>query len=109
MHLHPEDQFRKNSHVWHGVAIGWKKDLSASILPLESTYDRVAGIKLSSSSKSLLLVSFYAPTAGHDEDFLESISHLSDFLKSNMSTGDQVLIGADCNCSSKSTMRRQTS
>ena len=104
-----EDKILTSGHVWHGVAIGWKKELSASILPLKSTYERVAGIKLSSCSKSLLLVSFYAPTAGHDEDFLESISYLSDFLASNMSIGDQILIGADCNCSSKSTIRRQHS
>ena len=109
MFQHPEDLIRNQSHVWHGVAIGWRNDINASIHFLKSTYERVVGVKMSIFQKSLLLVSFYAPTAGHDDDFLESISHLSEYLDSNMSPGDQVIIGTDCNCSVKSSSRRQLS
>ena len=55
----------------------------------------------------MLLLSFYAPTSGQDEEFLESISHLSDFISRNSVAGDQILIGADSNCSTKSSSRRQ--
>jgi hypothetical protein len=109
MFQHPEDQLSKSSHSWHGVAIGWRKDIGTSILSLKSTYERFAGIKMLIAGRSILLVSFYAPTAGQDDDYLESISYLTESLQSNMSPGDQVLIGTDCNCSAKSTPRRQHS
>ena len=64
---------------------------------------------MSTRKQSILLISFYAPTAGQDDDFLESISYLSDFIQSNVSTSDLVIIGTDCNCSVKSTTRRQDS
>ena len=56
---------------------------------------------------SLLLISFYAPTAGRDEEFLEVISSLTEYIQQNISTGEQVIIGADANCSPKSSKRRQ--
>ena len=80
MFQHPEEQLGKPGHVWHGIAIGWRNDINFSTVVIDSTYERVVGIKLSTSSTSLLLVSFYAPTAGQDEDYLESISYLSQYL-----------------------------
>ena len=65
MFQHPEDQLSKSSHTWHGVAIGRRKDIG----------------------RSILLVSFYAPTAGRDNDYLESISYMTEYLQSNMSPG----------------------
>ena len=109
MHLNPEDLLHKPAHTWHGVAVGWKKDLNASIKSLESVHDRIVGIKMSINDKNFLLISFYAPTSGHDDDFLESISYLYEFIKNNISAGDKVIIGADCNCSEKSSVRRQDS
>ena len=107
MFEHPEDILAKHSHVWHGVAIGWKKDLNNNITCLETSHKRIAGAKLELQGGSLLLITLYAPTSGHDEDFLETISYLSDFIGRHSSPGDQILIGADSNCSSKSTTRRQ--
>ena len=107
MFQHPEEILSKPGHVWHGVAIGWRKDIKASIQSLKSTYERAVGVKMTTLKKSLLLVSFYAPTAGNDDDFLESISHLTEYLQANTSHGDQILIGSDSNCSIKSTPRRQ--
>ena len=95
------------SHVWHGVAVGWRSEIGSRIQPLESTYERIAGVRMSLSEGSLLLVSFYAPTSGHDEDFLESISSMTEYLRANISTGDKLIIGADSNCSIKSSPRRQ--
>ena len=57
-----------------------------------STSSKVAtrdllGIRMSISSSSLLLISFYAPTAGKDDEFLESISYLTEYIRSNISPG----------------------
>ena len=109
MFLLPEDLLHRPSHVWHGVAIGWRKDSKARVHFLKSIYDRIVGIKVTVSGNSLLLVSFYAPTSGHDDDFIESVSYLSEYIKNNTSPGDQVIIGTDCNCSCKSSSRRQES
>ena len=107
MFQYPEDIMSNPSHVWHGVAVGWRTEIGSRIQPLESTYERIAGVRMSLSEGSLLLVSFYAPTSGHDEDFLESISSMTEYLRANISTGDKLIIGADSNCSIKSSPRRQ--
>ena len=107
MFEYPEDQLLRPNHVWHGVAIGWRKDVKGSIQILESSFERAVGIRMTLSEKSMLFVSFYAPTSGHDDDFLEAISSLSDYLERNSSAGDQFLIGTDCNCSAKSSSRRK--
>ena len=107
MFQQPEDVLQKAGHVWHGVAVGWRRDLAASICSLESTCDRLSGVRLSLQQRSLLLLSYYAPTAGKDDDYLDSICNLSDFLQQHTSPGDGIIIGADYNCSSKSPVRRQ--
>ena len=108
MQQHPEDLLSSSGHVWHGVAIGWSKDLSGNIdLNIESSSDRIVGVKMKLANSSLLLLSFYAPTAGRDEEFLEAIACLTECLKSNVISGEHVIIGADANCSNKSSKRRQ--
>lgn len=107
MMQYPEDLLSNSGPTWHGVAIGWSSDITANVSPIESTSDRIVGIRILHATGTLLLLSFYAPTAGRDEEFLESISLLTDFLLRNKKPGEQVLIGADCNCSEKSTQRRQ--
>ena len=103
----PEDLMQRSGHVWHGVAVGWRNDIGPCINHLASTSERITGVKLALQDKSLLLLSFYAPTSGHDEAFLESVCDLSDFLVQHMNPGDKVIIGADSNCSQKSSSRRQ--
>ena len=107
MFANPEELLSSRGPVWHGVAIGWRKDAGLNFQALESTNERIVGVKLSMSGRSLILISLYAPTSGHDEDFLATISNLSDYLRTNCSQDDQVLIGADTNCSNKSSPRRQ--
>ena len=103
----PEDHLVNSRHVWHGVAIGWSKELSDSVENIESTTDRIVGVRMQIARGSLLLISFYAPTAGRDEEFLEAISSLTEYLERNVSAEEQVIIGADANCSIKSSKRRQ--
>ena len=69
----PEDLMVKPSHVWHSVAVGWRKDIGHCVSMLESTCDRLSGVKITLKDKSLILLSYYAPTAGKDDEFLESI------------------------------------
>ena len=45
----------------------------------------------------------------HDDEFLEAVSHLSQYILLHASIGDQIVIGTDSNCSSKSTFRRRES
>ena len=98
---------QKSSHVWHGVALGWRRDVGHCVSQLESTSERIAGARLSLHNESLLLLSYYAPTSGQDDYFLESICDLSEFLLQHLNPGDKVIIGADYNCSKKSSTRRQ--
>ena len=103
----PEDLLTTSGPVWHGVAIGWSKDISANIIPIESTSHRIVGVRMMLAEESLLFLSFYAPTAGKDDEFLESISNLTEFIMKNITPGEKVIIGADANCSTKSSNRRQ--
>ena len=107
MFSNPEDLLLKPAHVWHGVAIGWRKDIGACITPLDSNCARISGAKISLQDHSILLLSYYAPTAGQDEEFLESVCDLSDFLLKHICNGDKIIIGADYNCSKNSSRRRQ--
>ena len=107
MFSHPEDLLGKPGHVWHGVAVGWRNDINAYVSPIESSCDRISGVKMSLNENSLLLLSYYAPTAGQDCDFIDSICSLSELLLQHLLPGDQIMIGADSNCSSKSSLRRQ--
>ena len=56
---------------------------------------------------SVLMVSMYNPTSGQDDEFLECIDHLSEFLLLNLSESEYIVIGADTNCSIKSSTRRK--
>ena len=76
---------------------------------VESNHERLVGVKFNLKKESFLLISLYAPTAGHDDDFMETLSHLSHYILQHSSNGDNVIIGTDSNCSSKSTSRRQQS
>ena len=107
MFQYPEEKLSSPAHVWHGVAIGWKKSIGLNIQPIQSTNERIAGIKVSLSAGNMIILSLYAPTSGQDENFLETISSLTEILRVNCSKDDQVIIGADTNCSSKSSSRRQ--
>ena len=107
MFHHPEDLLSSSDHNWHGAAIGWNNSISASIQPVESTWDRFVGVKMSLSQGSLLLLSLYAPTAGRDDEFLETISNLTVYVNENSNSGAKIIIGADSNCSAKSSQRRQ--
>ena len=80
MFQNPEDKLSSSGPVWHGVAIGWRTDMRLNVQPLQSNNERIAGMKIMLSQHSLLLISLYAPTSGKDEDFLETMSILSDFL-----------------------------
>ena len=92
MFQQPEDLLVVKGHVWHGVAVGWRMEMSACVTRLATTCDRVSGIKLPLQEKSLLLLSYFAPTVGHDDDFIDSICSLTEFLLLHASSDDQVIL-----------------
>ena len=107
MFTHNEDKLLQGGPIWHGAAIGWHTDINSRVTFPPSNLDRLIGIKYNLNMHSLLLISFYASTSGRDEDFMESLSHLSQYILLNICNGDKVIIGTDSNCSSKSTSRRK--
>ena len=107
MFMYEEDKLLRAGPIWHGAAIGWHDDVSTKVNVLDSNHERLAAIQLNFSSGTLLLVSYYAPTAGNDDDYLESLSCLSQFIIQNTSVHHNVIIRTEFNCSQKSTQRRK--
>ena len=93
--------------AWHGTALGWHRSLNNCVTVLEQCNDRFTALKFSTLDQSILVFSLYAPTAGKDEEFLECLDSLSSFILANSTENSLILIGADSNCSSKSSARRQ--
>ena len=91
------------------MAIGWHEDLVSSVTQLQPTHERFTAIKLSSETASHLIISLYAPTSGKDDEFMECLSHLTEFILSNKSENDSIILGADTNCSERSSGRRRKS
>jgi hypothetical protein len=95
MFSHSEDKIINPGQVWHGAAVAWHSDLHSAVTPLTATHERFSAINIKISSlRSILAISLYAPTSGKDDDFLECIDFLSDFLSSNISGQSCVIIGA---------------
>ena len=102
----PEDRLGTPDHTWHGVAILWHDSLASSVLHVLNTNARFTGIKVKFEGLSILAISLYLPTTGRDEEFIECLAELSDYIiENNVDTGT-TLIGTDSNCSDKSSARR---
>ena len=107
MFLHNEDKLQHSGPVWHGAAIGWHQDINSNVSFPETNHESFVGLRLDIADNSLLLISFYAPTSGQDDDFLESLSYLTEYIRENLRSDDKLVIGTDSNCSGKSTPRRK--
>ena len=102
-----EDKLMTPGPVWHGAGLGWHDSISSYITPIQSSHDRFCCIRFKSDFFSSLMISLYAPTHGKDDEFIECIDHLSQFLLINLSENEVIIIGADTNCSTKSSARRR--
>ena len=103
-----EDLVFNPGHVWHGAAVAWHTDLHYAVTELTSTHDRFAAVILNISERTnFLAISLYALTSGKDDEFLECLGFLEEFILVNTPDSGSVLIGADSNCSKKSTKRRK--
>ena len=79
-----EDLILNQGQVWHGAAVAWHTDLHYAVTELPATHDRFAAVILNISGSTVILaISLYAPTAGKDEDFLECLGYLEEFLISH--------------------------
>ena len=99
-----EDKILTSGHTWHGVAVGWHDDLNADVESIPTNNTRFAGIRIALKTGSILSISLYAPTSGKDDEFLECITDLTEYILSNISEGDRLLLGTDSNCSKKTTL-----
>ena len=52
MHRQPEDLILHQSHIWHGVVVGWHKDLDAHTEAAIGAFERIAGIKMKIKMKA---------------------------------------------------------
>ena len=102
----PEDRLSGADHTWHGAAIIWHESLNSSIINLSNIHARFTGIKLYFQEQPMLAISAYLPTSGRDDEFLECLSELSNFIQENTAGNDTIVIGTDSNCSDRSTQRR---
>ena len=102
----PEDLLGRTDHTWHGAAIMWHTSLDANVRCLKTTNHRFAGLRINTKGQQFLAVSVYFPTAGKDEEYLECVSDLTNFVLVHKKENDVVLIGTDSNCSEKSSKRR---
>ena len=84
-----EEAILRQGQTWHGAAIGWHDDLNADVTYIPTNNTRFAGMKLATKANSILAISLYAPTAGKDDDFLECITDLSEYILSNITPGDK--------------------
>ena len=107
MFLPNEDKLMQSGPVWHGAAIGWHVELDAEVMPLPAFSKRFMGVKLETHHGSILAISLYAPTAGQDDEYLECLDDLTEYIQSYMAGNDEIVIGTDANCCSKSTSRRK--
>ena len=107
--VNPEDKLGNPDHTWHGAAIMWHETLNSDILAIPNSHDRFTGVKINVCGHSVLAISAYLPTSGRDDEMLECLAELSNYIVVNNKNVDTIIIGMDSNCSVKSTPRRQIS
>ena len=108
MFMNPEDKLNRPEHNWHGSAIAWHHTLDTITENTPSVNERFSGVKLNFSNCKILAISVYFPTCGKDDEFLECIANLSNYIAENQHDRE-ILIGTDSNCSEKSSSRRRKS
>ena len=104
--MNPEDMLNKPDHTWHGSAIAWHHTLDSYIENIPTSNERFTGVHINFPGFKVLAISVYFPTSGKDDEFMECISSLSNFLREYQAEGEDVIIGTDSNCSEKSSSRR---
>jgi hypothetical protein len=103
-----EDKIMYHGHVWHGAAVAWHHDLHPLVTVLPTTCERFAAVTISfTDTCNILAISLYAPTSGKDDEYLECLGYLEEFISTNYQDSRSILIGTDSNCSEKSTARRK--
>ena len=102
----PEDLLSRPDHPWHGAAIMWHSSLDSSSIGLKTTSSRFSSLRVRVQEQKFLAISVYFPTSGKDDEYLEVASDLTNFVLDNKREDEVLLLGADTNCSTKSSQRR---
>ena len=102
----PEDTLGSADHTWHGVAILWHTSLDSSLKRLKTKNSRFTAVRISLNQQNFLAISAYLPTSGKDDEYMECVWDITNFVRENKTENEAVLIGTDSNCSEKSSKRR---
>ena len=95
----PEDLLSRPDHPWHGAAIMWHSSLDSSSIGLKTTSSRFSSLRVRVQEQKFLAISVYFPTSGKDDEYLEVVSDLTNFVLDNQREDEVLLLGADTNCS----------
>ena len=55
MFIHPEDKILQNGPIWHGKALGWKKELDGQIVKLPVVSERFCCIRYNDKNNTKIL------------------------------------------------------
>ena len=108
MFSYPEDTAGQREQNWHGSSVAWHCSLDSYVTPVENLSERFTGIKLKFDSHSLFVISVYFPTRGKDDEYLQCVTDLHNYILLNGDENELLIIGCDSNCSETSTKRRKT-
>ena len=103
----PEDKLCSSDHTWHGCGIMWHSSLDSTTTRLTTIHPRFTGVITTIENLKFLFLSVYFPTSGQDDEFLNCIADLSNYIHDNSDSGVIIVIGADTNCSEKASKRRK--
>ena len=76
----PEDKLGSSDHTWHGSAVMWHASLNSNVTSIKTTHARFTGIKLKTQNLKFIIISVYFPTSGKDDEYLECVSDLTNYV-----------------------------
>ena len=89
----PEDTLSRADQVWHGVAILWHTSLDSNLKCLKTSNSRFTSVRISAGDHDFLAISAYFPTSGKDDEYLECVSDIENFVRENKRDNEVILIG----------------
>ena len=101
-----EDLLCSTGTTWHGSAIMWHSSISNNISCIKTNNHRVTAAKARLGDDLFVILSVYFPTHGKDDEYLECISEIINLVTECRTDSENLIVGADINCSEKSSERR---
>ena len=95
MFSNPEDKLGRSDQNWHGCGVAWNRHLASSINCVKTVNERFTGIKVELENLTIFAISVYFPTSGKDDEYLDCVSNLSNYIIIYSSEEDVIIIGCD--------------